>query len=138
MAVLEGGAVSYERGTPVGIGCITSPSGHLGVDHGRNHHHHYHPGGNPGGNLQSISHRCHLREVAFVWELTKQTIDLPLGCLQGGISFLLHSHVNLEWRDKIKLSKLLLPRKSGTIKSLHPNERGAVVRHACIIRSRIQ
>jgi hypothetical protein len=22
--------------------------------------------------------------VAFVWELTKETIDLPLGCLQGG------------------------------------------------------
>jgi len=24
--------------------------------------------------------------VAFVWELTKETIDLPLGCLQGGSS----------------------------------------------------
>ena len=23
-------------------------------------------------------------EVAFEWELTKETIDLPLGCLQGG------------------------------------------------------
>ena len=34
------------------------------------------------------------------------------------ISSLLHSHVNLEWCDKIKLSNLLLPRKSGTIKSL--------------------
>jgi len=22
--------------------------------------------------------------VAFVWELTKETFDLPLGCLQGG------------------------------------------------------
>jgi hypothetical protein len=22
--------------------------------------------------------------MAFVWELTKETIDLPLGCLQGG------------------------------------------------------
>ena len=31
---------------------------------------------------------------------------------------LLHSHANLEWCDKIKLSNLLLPRKSGTIKSL--------------------
>ena len=23
--------------------------------------------------------------MAFVWELTKETIDLPLGCLQGGV-----------------------------------------------------
>jgi len=33
-----------------------------------------HPGGNPGANLKSISHKCHLFEVAFVWELTKETI----------------------------------------------------------------
>ena len=46
----------------------------------------HHPGGNPGGNLVSISHRCYLREVAFGWELTKETIYLPLGCLQGGVS----------------------------------------------------
>jgi len=43
-----------------------------------------HPGGNPGANLQSISHRCYLFEVAFARELTKETIGLPLGCLQGG------------------------------------------------------
>ena len=43
-----------------------------------------HPGGNPGANLKSISHRRYLFEVAFVWELTKETIHLPLGCLQGG------------------------------------------------------
>ena len=42
------------------------------------------PGGNPGANLKSISHRCYLFEVAFVWELTKETVVLPLGCLQGG------------------------------------------------------
>ena len=36
-----------------------------------------HPGGNPGANLKSISHRCHTILVAFVWELTKETIDLP-------------------------------------------------------------
>jgi hypothetical protein len=35
-------------------------------------------------NLKSISHRFHLFEVAFVWEMTKETINLPLGCLQGG------------------------------------------------------
>ena len=45
-----------------------------------------HPGGNPGANLKSISHRCYLREVAFEWELTRETIYLPLGCLQGGSS----------------------------------------------------
>ena len=43
-----------------------------------------HPGGNPGANLKSISHKCHPIMVAFVWELTEETIDLPLGCLQGG------------------------------------------------------
>ena len=43
-------------------------------------------GGNPGANLMSISHRCHPILVAFAWELTKQTINLPLGCLQGGES----------------------------------------------------
>ena len=42
------------------------------------------PGGNPVANIKSISHRCYLREVAFEWELTKETIYLPLGCLQGG------------------------------------------------------
>jgi len=44
------------------------------------------PGGNPGENLRSISHRCHPILVAFVWELTEETIDLHLGCLQGGDS----------------------------------------------------
>ena len=28
---------------------------------------------------------CYLFEVAFVWELTKETIVLSLGCLQGGV-----------------------------------------------------
>ena len=43
-----------------------------------------HPGGNPEENLKPISHRCHPILVAFVWELSKETIHLPLGCLQGG------------------------------------------------------
>ena len=42
------------------------------------------PGGNPGVNLKSTSHRCYLFEIAFVWALTKETMHLPLGCLQGG------------------------------------------------------
>jgi len=43
-----------------------------------------HPGGNPEANLKSISHRCHPILVACVWELTRETIHLPLGCLLGG------------------------------------------------------
>ena len=31
--------------------------------------------------LETISHKCHLFEVAFVQRLTRQTIYLPLGCL---------------------------------------------------------
>ena len=41
-----------------------------------------------GANLKSISHRCHPILVAFAWELTEETIDLPLGCLQGGAGWL--------------------------------------------------
>ena len=53
----------------------------------------HHPGGNPEANLKSISHRCHLFEVTFVWELTKETIVLPLGWLQGGPAY--HTAANL-------------------------------------------
>ena len=45
-----------------------------------------HPGGNPGANLKSISHRSS-GKYHFEWELTKETIYLPLGCLQGGAQF---------------------------------------------------
>jgi len=41
----------------------------------------------PRANLESISHRFHPILVAFAWELTIETIDLPLGCLQGGIYY---------------------------------------------------
>jgi len=44
-----------------------------------------HPGVELRANLKSISRRCHPILVAFVWELTKETIYLPLGCLQGGL-----------------------------------------------------
>ena len=43
-----------------------------------------HPGGDPGANRKSISHRSHRFEVAFVWELSEETFHLPQGCLQGG------------------------------------------------------
>ena len=36
--------------------------------------------------VESISHTCYLQEVAFEWKLTKETIYLPRGCLQGGSS----------------------------------------------------
>ena len=41
-----------------------------------------HPGGNQGANIKSITHRCYLREAAFEWELTKETMYLPVGCLR--------------------------------------------------------
>ena len=36
-----------------------------------------HLGGNPGANLRSISRRCHLFEVALVWELVKKPSICP-------------------------------------------------------------
>ena len=45
-----------------------------------------HPQATQGQNLKSVSHRCHPILVAFVRELTRETIDLPLGCLLGGVS----------------------------------------------------
>ena len=41
------------------------------------------PGVEPRANLESIAHRCHLFEVIFVREMTKETIHLPLSCLEG-------------------------------------------------------
>ena len=64
-------------GTGCGAGCST-------LRNAKPQSAHNHPGGNPGANPKSISHRCHLREAAFIWELTKETINLPPGCLQGG------------------------------------------------------
>ena len=43
-----------------------------------------HPEGNPGASLKSISYSCLPILVALVCELSDETIDLPLGCLQGG------------------------------------------------------
>ena len=42
-----------------------------------------HSGGNPGINIKAISHRYYLFEVRSVYELTKETIGLPLGCLRA-------------------------------------------------------
>ena len=46
-----------------------------------------HPGVELRANLKLISHRCHLFEMALVRDLTKETIHLPLGCLQGGVRY---------------------------------------------------
>ena len=45
---------------------------------------HFHPEVELRANLQSISHRCHPVLVAFVRKLTQETMNLPLGGLQGG------------------------------------------------------
>ena len=74
-----------------------------------------HPGGNPGANLESISHRCHPILVAFVWELTKETIHLPLGCLQGGCADAAPS----------------LRRKEAAVPSLRPRARKLRARTRC-------
>jgi len=37
--------------------------------------------------VSQISYRCQPILVAFVWESTQETIDLRLGCLQGGCKF---------------------------------------------------
>ena len=72
----QAGAGAGRRGVGGGQGALVFVCDHAGLV--------IYPGGNPGANLKSISHRCCLREVAFEWELTKETIDLPLSCLQGG------------------------------------------------------
>ena len=43
------------------------------------------PGVELRANRKSISHRCHPILVVFLWEMTKETIDLPLGCLSDGM-----------------------------------------------------
>jgi len=44
------------------------------------------PGVELRANLKSIFRRCFLREAASEWELTEETVHLPLSCLQGGPS----------------------------------------------------
>ena len=40
----------------------------------------------------TVFHRCHPILVAFVWESTKETINLPRGCLQGGPTLTIRSN----------------------------------------------
>jgi len=62
-----------------------APVPHLARPEGRGAPYLTHPGVELRANLKSISHRCYLFEVAFVWELTEETIHLPMGCFQGGL-----------------------------------------------------
>ena len=45
----------------------------------------HYPGVDLRANFNSISYRFHLFEVALLWELTIETIHLPLECDQGGL-----------------------------------------------------
>ena len=50
-----------------------------------------HPGGNPGANRRSISHRSYLFNAAFVWELTKTTMRFAPGLPPGRLHQLIHA-----------------------------------------------
>ena len=76
---------------------------------------HTHPGGDPGANFKTISKRCYFFEVAFVWELTKETIVLPLGCLQRGLH-LTSNTLHLATHNQIPATSILHP----TPYTLHP------------------
>ena len=64
------------------LSCTATPIARTDEPPAKNTHG-VHPGGNPGANLKSISHICHPILVVFVSELTKETTDLPPGCLHG-------------------------------------------------------
>ena len=72
-----------------------------------------HPGVELRANLRSIPHRCHLFEVAFVWEFTRETIHLPLGCLQGGELSVL-DRVRVGYRESKRCSKDTYPESNIT------------------------
>ena len=60
--------------SPVSSVDLMTDAPFLNPEHNRFQNHltfiNIHPAGNPRANLESISHRCYLREVAFEWELT--------------------------------------------------------------------
>jgi hypothetical protein len=122
---------------------------------GHARHRHPSPPWPPGvelrGNLESISHRCYLSEVSFAGELTKATIYLPLGRLDGWhgrpssaymaamlVPFTPHSHLALtlsphkgglrdssKERSESELARLVNQRgRGGTIQrtQVHPDE----------------
>ena len=77
----------------------------------------HHPGVELRANRRSISHRCYFFEVAFVWELTKETIHLSLGCLQGGKGL---SHVSPGPAARIRDACKRVPPRRGAPPGLSP------------------
>ena len=54
-----------------------------------------HPGVELRANFKAISHRFHLFEVAFAWELTGENTHLPLGCQLAGAHAVLLLHLKV-------------------------------------------
>ena len=73
-------------------------------------------------NLKSFSH---IFEVAFVWELTNETVVLPLGCLQGGM---LRTS-----RDARALGRVLLTSSEPMPSSVAPLPRAMATAHTAAI-----
>ena len=66
-------------------------------------------------NLKSITHRCYIFGVAFVWELTKETIHLPLGCLHRGLTFERRVVAHRVFRKVRRASAVQLSASSGLV-----------------------
>ena len=81
----------------------------------------FRPGGNPGVNIKSISHRYYLREVALQRELTKETIYLPLGCLQGSTPVMPYGGVP-PFHQKLTPHATILEAMCGANVVSHPSE----------------
>ena len=76
----------------------------------------HHPGGNPGANRKSISYRCHPILVAFVWDLTYESID-----------FISHPGLPPGWYHRRRRGCRRLGRCAGAPRP-HPVERA----HSCM------
>jgi len=72
----------------------------------------------PGGSLVYRYFHCCLYLFGLTHTVSAFTVAWLKTSSSSSLTSSLHSHVNLEWCDEIKLANLLLPRKSGTIKSL--------------------
>jgi len=139
-----------EAAAAAGDGDACAPWGRVGTGNGRGGHPRTspvrasesagppwrQPRGKSYVNLPQKPHRCHPILVAFVWELTEETIDLHLGCLQGG------EGERIGWRVVVQLGAfgggsvwvwgrppLQLPQPRGSIRRAGLTETG---RLACL------
>ena len=98
---------------------------------------HYHPGVELRANLKPISHICHFFEVAFVWEWTKETINLPLGCRQGergrAMSFL---SVQVSRGARRARDWYSIAEQPAPAPHLARPEGRAALTHVCVVRER--